>query len=191
MKRLILAIVLTLAVMPVLAPAQEPEKKGEAHETHESDGSLTIWKWVNFAILAGGLGYMIGKNAGPYFTGRSAAIRKDIEESMRQQKEAEARVAEVERRLATLESEIAAIRDESEQEINTGAERLASQSAEEIAKIRTHASQEIASAGKQARFELKRYSAELAMGLAEQRVRTRMTDATQDALVDGFVSDLK
>ena len=66
--------------------------------------------------------------------------------------------------------------------------RMAQQTEAEIAKIQAHAEQEIASAGKAARMALKRYSAELAMGLAEQKVRARMTPETEDALVQGFVA---
>ena len=40
-------------------------------------------------------------------------------------------------------------------------------------------------------MELKRYSADLAIALAEQRLRARMTPETQDALVRGFVRDLE
>ena len=40
-------------------------------------------------------------------------------------------------------------------------------------------------------MELKRYCAELAMELAEKKIRARMTPETQDALVRGFVRDLK
>ena len=70
-------------------------------------------------------------------------------------------------------------------------ERLQQQTEAEIAKIQAHAEQEIASAGKAARMALKRYSAELAMALAEQKVRARMTPDTEDALVQGFVRNLK
>lgn len=64
------------------------------------------------------------------------------------------------------------------------------QKAGEIARIKEHAEQEIAAAGKAARLELKRYSAELAIGLAEEKVRRRITPETQDALVRGFVREL-
>jgi F-type H+-transporting ATPase subunit b len=63
--------------------------------------------------------------------------------------------------------------------------------AAEIAKIQQHSEQEIASAGKAARMDLKRYAAELAVELAGQKVRARMTPETQDALVQGFVRNLK
>jgi len=175
--------------------AQEGEKKAghEANQAHaeEEDGGLEIWKWANFLILAGGLGYLIGKNAGPFLAARSAGIRKDMEESARRRQEAEATAADVDRRLSTLESQIAALRAEAEKEMAAGANRIARQTEEDIAKVKAHAEAEIAIAGKGARAELKRYSGELAVGLAEQKIRARMTPNTQDGLVESFARDLK
>ena len=187
-----LMLAFALAVPAGIMFAQEPEtQKKEGHAAHDEEGGLEIWKWANFLVLAGGLGYLIGKNAGPFFATRSAGIRKDLEDSLRQRKEAEAAAAEVDRRLATLESEIAVLRTESQRELAVGGERLASQSADYIAKIQVQAEQEISSAGKHARVDLKRYSAELAVGLAEQKIRARMTGSAQDAMVESFVRDLK
>ena len=137
------------------------------------------------------MGYFIGKNAGPFFAARTESIRKDMDDSLRQREEAEAKAADVDRRLANLEKEIAALRGQGEAEEKVETERMAQQTEAEIAKIQAHAEQEIASAGKAARMALKRYSAELAMGLAEQKVRARMTPETEDALVQGFVRNLK
>ena len=187
MKRLILTF--ALAAAPAMLYAQEggkaAEHEGAAAHEQKDEGSLEIWKWVNFLILAGGLGYMIGKNAGPFFAARSAGIRKDMEVSLQQRKAADARVADVERRLATLETEIAALRQESEKELKVGAAQISQQTSEELAKIQENAGMEIAAAGKQARAELKRYSAELAMGLAEQKVRARMTAPSELHVVEG------
>ena len=106
-------------------------------------------------------------------------------------KEAEARAAEVDRRLANLEAEIATLRAESgkEEEAETG--RFGRHTAAEIAKTQAQSEQEIAAAGKAARMELKRHCAELAVGLAKEKIRARMTPETQDALVRGFVRDVK
>jgi F0F1-type ATP synthase membrane subunit b/b' len=194
MKRLILALVLVLAAAPGIALAQEGaghEGAGQAKQEKQDEGTLEIWKWVNFVLLAGGLGYLIGKNAPAFYAGRTAAIRKDMEESLKARQEAEARAADVERRLAALEGEIAGLRGESEQELKAAAELVTRQTAEEIEKIQAHAGHEIETASKQARAELKRYAAELAVGVAREKVRARMTPATQDQLVDGFVRDLK
>jgi F-type H+-transporting ATPase subunit b len=203
MKRslwLILACgLLCAAVQPVLA--QEHESKTEATAEHQAGAEhkeesfaekheLEL-KIANFAILAGLLGYFIGKNAGPFFAARSAGIRKDMEESLRQSQEAEARAAAVEQRIANLEADIAALRAEGDREISAEGERVARQTAEEIAKIQVHAQQEIASAGKAARMELKRYTADLAVNLAETKVRAHMTPEAQDALVKGFVQTVQ
>jgi len=174
------------ALVPAMAqetPASEPASFGEKYE-------LPL-KWINFLILAGGLGYLIGKHAGPFFEARSGSIRKDMLESQQQRKEAEARAADVDRRLADLEKEIAALAGQAKAETQAETERMARHTADEIAKIQAHAEQEIAAAGKAARTDLKRYAAQLAVGLAEQKIRARMTSDTQDALVRGFVRDLK
>jgi F-type H+-transporting ATPase subunit b len=196
MRRLaVVTVALGLAFAGSTAFAQEHEsaekKAGAEKEESFAEKHELELKWANFLLLAGLLGYTLGKNAGPFFATRSAAIRKDMDESLRQRKEAEAKAAEVDRRLANLEKDIAALRGQSETEAKVETERMAQQTEAEIAKIQAHAEQEIASAGKAARMALKRYAAELAVGLAEQKVRARMTPDTEDALVQGFVRNLK
>jgi F-type H+-transporting ATPase subunit b len=177
------ALVVCFTAAPSFAEAKEG---GEG-----AGGSLQIWKWANFVVLAGGLGYLIGKKGGPFFAARSTKIRQDIIDAGEARKQAEARAAEVDRRLASLEAEIAALRAESGKEEESETGRFGQHTAAEIAKTQAHAEEEIAAAGKAARLELKRYCAELAVGLAEQKIRARMTPDTQDALVRGFVRDLK
>ena len=188
----VVALGLAFTSRPALAQEHEAaqQKAGEKEESFAEKHELAL-KWANFLLLAGLLGYFIGKNAGPFFAARSAGIRKDMDESLRQREQAEAKAADVDRRLADLGEDIAALRGQSETETQAETERMAQQTAAEIAKIQAHAEREIASAGKAARMALKRYSAELAMGLAEQKVRARMTPDTEDALVQGFVRNLK
>jgi F0F1-type ATP synthase membrane subunit b/b' len=191
MRRLaIVTVTLGLAFSGGTALAQEHEGGQKKQEGFGEKHELAL-KWANFLVLAGLLGYFIGKNAGPFFAARSAGIRQDMDESLRQREQAEAKAADVDRRLANLEKDIAALRGQSETEAQAETERMAQQTAAEIVKIQAHAEREIASAGKAARMVLKRYSAELAMGLAEQKVRARMTPDTEDALVQGFVRNLK
>jgi F0F1-type ATP synthase membrane subunit b/b' len=162
-----------------------------AEGTEGGDSALTFWKWANFLVLAGGLMYLAGKMIPPIFAARSQAILKDMSDSDKIRQDAEARAAEVDRRLAGLEAEIAALRADSQRESQAETERLASYTAAEIAKIQTNSEQEIGAAGKAARAELKRYAAGLAIHLAEQKVRARMTPAAEDGLVRGFVRDLQ
>jgi F-type H+-transporting ATPase subunit b len=170
---------------------QEPDAAERAAEPGQGEhGEMEGWKWANFALLAGGLGYLIAKNGGPFFAARSRKIHQEMVDAREVRKEAEERAAAVSRRLANLEAEIAALRQQSKAEADAEADRIARHAAIEMAKIRSQAEAEISAAGKAARTELKRYSAELAVVLAEQKVRARMNAATEDALVRGFVHDL-
>ncbi len=192
-----LALSLGLAVcFPAVAQEHggEPSGHGETPaegEGGEPGGGMELWKWANFIVLAGALGYLIGKNAGPFFAGRSRQIRSDMVEAEAARKDAEARAAEVDRKLADLGAEIAALRASSQTEAEAERQRLARHTAAEIAKIQAHSEQEIESAANAARMELKRHSAELAIDLAERKIRARMTPDSQHALVEHFVQNLK
>lgn len=177
-----------LFAQPTGTPQQQAEKGNVAAQ---DEGKLEYWKIANFLLLAGTLGYLIRKSVGPLFAERSRKILQGIVEADDLRKEAERRVAEVDRRLANLEADIAALRSESQLEAEAETERIRQHTAAELAKLREHTEQEIASAGKSARLELKRYSADLAIDLARQQVRARMTPEAQDALVEGFVQNLK
>lgn len=194
MKRLLL---FTLIIAGTFAGnAQTPGHKDAEERASESPaegehGSMEAWKWANFVLLAVGLGYLIQKNAGPFFAARSKKIQRDMLDAEEARKDAEKRAADVDRRLANLAAEIASLKAESQAEAKAETERNMQQTAAEIAKIQAHAEREIASAGKAARMELKRYSAELAVELAEQKISARMSGEAQDELVRGFVNDLK
>jgi F0F1-type ATP synthase membrane subunit b/b' len=191
---LLLAGAIAITAASAIARAQEKQPEDAAERAAEpgagEHGELEGWKWANFAVLAAGLGYLAKKHGGPFFDARSQQIRKDLTDAEFTRKEAQERADAVMRRIANLESEIAALRQQSKTEAEAEATRIAQHTEAEIAKIRAHTESEIASAGKAARTDLKRYSAQLAVKLAEQKVRSRMNPQSQEALVRGFVHDL-
>ena len=191
MKRPIRAALLLLAAgLFFVAFAQEPgEANGAKPETFAEQHELAL-KWANFLVLAAGLGYLTKKHAGPFFTARAKRIRQEIMDAQEVRQDAERRVAEVERRLASLENEVAALRADSQKEAEAERLRMSRQTSLEIAKIRAQSEQEIVGAGKAARAQLKQYSAEVAIHLAEQQLRARMNPETQGALVRGFVHNI-
>jgi F-type H+-transporting ATPase subunit b len=156
----------------------------------KAEGVSPVWAWANFAILAGALGYLIAKYGGPWFAARSTAIRKGIAEAEEIRKQAEDRAAEVDRKLAGLQSEIELLKAAAHNEQAAEAERIRQQTAGDLARLREHAASEIVAAGKTARLELKRYAAQLAIDLAEQKIRRQMTPDVQAALIEGFTRDL-
>jgi F-type H+-transporting ATPase subunit b len=171
------------------APAHAAEAPhGEAAAEH---GPSIVWKWANFGLLAGGLGYLIGRHAPAFFRSRTEEIQKGMADAARIKRDADQRVAEVERRLATLEQEIATLRSGAVEEMAAEAKRIQDETARQLAKTQEQAEQEIASAAKTARKELKAYSADLAVSLAEQKVQSRLTPAVEQSLIDTFVSELR
>jgi len=162
----------------------------EGGASSESGGSMLGWMWANFAILAAGLGYLIAKNAPALFRKRAEEIQQGIQEATRTKKDAEARAASIELRLAGLQTEIASLRAGVAAEMDAERQRISRDTEQRLQKIQQQAQQEITLMSRGAREELRRYSADLAINLAQQRIQSRMTPDTQQALVDSFVHDL-
>jgi F-type H+-transporting ATPase subunit b len=181
MKRTAIRIILLLGLVSI-SLAQEHSPAGEP--------DMTGWKWANFAILAAIIGVILVKQAGPYFASRSIEIRQGIEEAQKVRADAEAKAAAMDARLANLSVEIEAMRKSAREEAAQEGDRIRQETQRELAKIQANADHEIASALKAAQIELKSYSGQLAIDLARQKVRERMTPADQDALVQSFVGDL-
>ena len=166
---------------------------GHGEGEHKSGGPAEVsvwWKWANFAILAGGLGYMIAKNAPAYFASRNEEIRKGLEEGAELQREANARTAAMEARLKNLEAEIAELRAKAKAEIANEGERVQAESAAAVAKIHAHAESEIASAAKNERAVLKTYAADLALKMAEEKLRGQLNSQADAGLIQGFLKGL-
>lgn len=186
MKRFRLAIFLMVACAAFVG-AQEAEKAGS---TEKSEPGIA-WKWANFVILAVGLGYLVNKHLPPFFRSRTAEIQQGITEAQQIKRDAEARAAQVEARLQKLGDDIEQFRTQSREEMQQEGERIRQETAKQLGHLEHQARQEIESAGKVARRELKDYAAKLALDLAEQRVRARLNAGTETALVDGFIHDLQ
>jgi F-type H+-transporting ATPase subunit b len=193
-KRLAAGLILALGLAATApgqehSPAAEKAEHGEKAE-HEGGKDLGAWKWANFAILAAALGYLLTKQVGPYFAAQSLAIRQGIDDARALSADAEKRAAAMEARLANLGAEVEALRKSAREEANREGDRIRQETQHELAKVQANADREINSALKAAQAELKRYSGQLAIDLARNKVRERMTATDQDALVRGFVADL-
>ncbi len=149
-----------------------------------------IWKWLNFAMLVGILGYLISKNVGPILADRSKQIQEGLAAGEKARVEADTRAAAVQAKLADLSSEISRMQAQAKVELEREAERLKKDTEREIGRIQQHASQEIESAGKLARLEVQRFAARVAIELAERKVRARMSPEVQSALLGNFIDGL-
>ena len=144
---------------------------------------------LDFAIVAGAIAFLVHKKAPGFFRGRTSAIQKGIEEARRASEDARRRLSDIEGRLARLDSEIAGIESNAEAQAKDEEARLRAAVEEERKNIVRSAEQEIARAASNARRDLKIYTAELAVRLAEQKIKV---DAATDAeILREFVDQLE
>jgi F-type H+-transporting ATPase subunit b len=149
-----------------------------------------LWKWPNFVLLAALLGYLIKKNGGPFLAARSEQIRQALEAGEKAKAEAEARAAAVQAKIANLDREIADLRAVAHESLGREADRIRREAEAELTRIGQHAAVEVVSLEKQARLELRQYAAQLALDLAEQKIRARMSPDAQATLLSNFAGDM-
>jgi F-type H+-transporting ATPase subunit b len=186
MRRVTLAVAVGLAFASYAAPQESGGQKQEA----EQGDPWIWWKWANFLILAGGLGYLIGKNVPPLFRKQSEEIQSALAEAAKIKQEATDYAASVEARLGDLQSEIQRLRESAHSEMTAESERIRRETEHHLRRIREQTAQEVELMTRAAKDELRKYAAELAIGLAEERIRFRMNPATQQSLAEGFLHDL-
>jgi F-type H+-transporting ATPase subunit b len=188
MKRLTLAAFL-LVSCGIYATAQE-NREGAAQAEGSGDKDV-VWKWANFALLAAGLGYLMSKNLPVFFRSRTQEIQKGIAEAQEAKREAEKRATTMDARMGELGAEIERFREQAHAEMEREGARIRQETSNQVEKLQRQGEQEIESAGKAARRDLKKYAAELALDLAEQRIRTRLDAAIESGLVDDFLKELE
>jgi F-type H+-transporting ATPase subunit b len=143
---------------------------------------------LNFGVIAFFIAYVMRKKLPGFFKGRTDSIRARIEEARKTSEEARRRLQEVEGRLSRLDVDIANMRREADENARAEEKRIMAEAENERRRIVATAEQEIAAAANNARRDLKAYAAELAVDLAEKRIRVGQ-DADRE-LVRDFTTQL-
>ena len=142
--------------------------------------SFLVFDVLNFALLAGAIGWAILKVVPKMLRDRSTAIQKSLVDARTATEEARIRLSAVEERLSKLDGEIAAMRTHSEQEALKEEQRIKASVEDEKKKILAAAEQEIAAATMHAQKQLQQHAAELAI---EQAARKLVISAETDRLL--------
>lgn len=180
--------------------AKGPEAAGHGSSSHESSSHeggrheagdpFLAAKWVNFALLAGALGYLAVKVGGPALRGQQKAILDQLGAASRRAEAAAAEAAEIDRKVSGLEDEIENIRRKAQAELAAEVQRFEAETAQMLAKVRQAAELEIASAAKHATKQIRATATGLALELAAAKLGERMSADAQGALVSRFVEHL-
>jgi F-type H+-transporting ATPase subunit b len=190
-----LALLVVAGGLAIPAAWAQPESPKAAKSTQSTDeypqNELRGWQWANFALLMTVLIYLGVKLGKPYFNGQTEALRKSLDEARQRREEAERRSEEIQRKIANLGAEIASFRQSVLTEQGVEAERMRRQAEEDLRHLETSSEQQIETLGKHLRLELRRHASKLALELAEQRIRDRMTPEVQQKLTSRFIQDLR
>jgi F-type H+-transporting ATPase subunit b len=143
---------------------------------------------LNFVIVAGVIIWFMRSSLPRFFRRRSATIQQQIEEARRAGADAQRRLSEVQERLSRLDQEIAALHADAEKDGRAEEERLRAAAEEDRTKIVASTKSEIEAARRLALTSLKAHAAELAVGLAAQRLT--VDPDTDRRLVRTFAEDL-
>ncbi len=150
----------------------------------------TIAKLFNLLLFVGALVYFARRPVIAAFRGRQESIRHELLRAEEERAAAEARLAEVEGRLARLDAEVEAIRANAQREAVEERSRVELATEAEIRKIREQARREIESAAKAARAELRTFTAEQSVKLAEDMIRRDIRPEDDAHLAREYVEEL-
>jgi len=177
----------TLAPSRGAAYARPPEGEAEG----KTEGRELLYKFINLSLLVGALAYLLRKSVAHFFSNRSASIRKGLEDGRKALEASQAQLKSVEEKLQHLEEEIAAFKASAGREMEAEGQRLKLAAAQEAEKILQAARAQTEIALRAAKVELKSYTAEQAVRLAEANIRGRLDEAEQRKLVSEFLADVE
>ncbi|TLY22910.1 MAG: F0F1 ATP synthase subunit B [Nitrospirae bacterium] len=146
--------------------------------------SLLFWEWVSFGILL----FLLYKYAFPGILNaldeRERKIRESIEAAERSRAEAERRLAEYEARMQSAQQEAAELVAQAKVRVQHMMEENERRMAAEAERIKANAAREIEQERRKALEEVRRYTSELGLRIAEKVLERTLTDADHKRLAD-------
>jgi F-type H+-transporting ATPase subunit b len=188
-KRLGLLVLSVMICGSVFASGQTETKEG-GEAQHEESPLQGVAKWANFAILFGGLAFLLRKPMGDFFSSRRAEISGGLQRAQEAQTSAQARMDEIEQRLARLSSEIGELRAHAEKESLAEREKIMIEAKRDVDRIVEQSRQEIERIGRSVEREIKEHVADLVIDRAGNTLRTEMTQDDQKRIVVRFIQNL-
>jgi F-type H+-transporting ATPase subunit b len=159
-------------------------------QSYFNNPGFPLWKFINLAIFVGLLGYLLKKPLSEAFKTKREVIRAELIKAEEDKQSAMAKLTEIESKTAQLESEKDRIILTSQVEADNERRRIAEQTESDIAKIRSQAEAEIMRTKTVAQNQLRKFSAEESIRLAEQMLREKLGAASDSDLVRVGIDNL-
>src|SRR4029079_19471699 len=182
------------AIFPATVGARQTRAVPNTDEAEELRGQTVlrgIAKVVNFAILGGVLFYFLRTPIGTYLVSRGTQIRQDLVTAAEMRATAAAQLADIERKLQALPAELDALRAQGARDVKAEQARIAQAAAAERERLIAQTHREIDARLRVAKRQLTEHAADLAVKVAEDRIRRTITPEDQLRLVDRYAAQLR
>jgi F-type H+-transporting ATPase subunit b len=172
------------------AAVPQHEAGAAAEAPHEQTLLQTVAKLANFAILAGVLVYFLRTPIAAYLSARATTIRSELVAASDLRAMATAQLAEIERKLQTLPAELEALKKQGAEDVVAEQARIAQAAAVERERLIQQTRREVETRLRVARRELTEHAAQLAVQVAEARIKRTITPEDQLRLVERYTTQL-
>ena len=173
-------------------PQVEEVKGAEPTEGEHQEGLFPIIaRLINAAILFGTLFYFLRKPIADYLADRQRQVRQDLVTATDMRKTAAEQLEELDRKMRALPGEIQALKVQGTQEIAQEEARITQTAEADRQRLLEQTRREVDLQLRIAQRELVEHAADLAVGVATERIKKNITDQDQARLVDRYVEQLK
>jgi F-type H+-transporting ATPase subunit b len=149
-----------------------------------------IPKAVNLAVFLTVMYLLVRKPAREFFAARLASVRATLDRAAKEKAEAEAKINELNARLSKLDAEVAEIRAQAQREALAESARLKAEAQADADKLRATAKREIEGTKQAALVQLRQFTADKAVELAEQMIRRELTPQDDAKLLQRVSEEL-
>ncbi|HEY5672287.1 MAG TPA: F0F1 ATP synthase subunit B [Malonomonas sp.] len=157
---------------------------------HADSGVLLkdfLYRVLSFSIVVAILVYYLAKPIKKGLAGRREEIEKALAEAKQAKQDAEAKFAEYDRKLAQATDEIAEISDAIRREGELEKQKIIANAKELAIKIEQDAEKTAELEVAKARNELRREAVQLAVGVAEEKLKKNVTKDDDTRLIDEYM----
>lgn len=176
---------------PTEQPAHPAQPAGERGEAGANPVVTMVARLFNFAVLVGALVYFLRAPIAAYLASRDTQIRQDLVNASDMRAAATAQLAGIQTKMSGLPAELEALRHQGVDDVRAEQARIAEAAVQERTRLLDQTRREIDMRLRVAKRELTEHTAQLAVQVAEQRIKRAITHDDQIRLVDRYASQLK
>lgn len=148
------------------------------------------WKFLNLAVFLLVIGYLVKKPLSDAFKAKRDAIRAELIRAEEEKQAALKQLTSAEARLAGLDGEKATVLKNARAEAAAETRRIADDGEADIQKFKAQAGDEVGRLQKQVYVQLRRFSADESLRLAEAKLRSKIDNEQDSRLVKSGIASI-